>query len=268
MRGIVLVAAISSFAPVLARDLSFEERVRAQAAIDRVYYSHQIGATRSFESAVPRAVLEKKVKTYLRQSAALAEIWNTPVTGESLRRELQRMLRDSRRPDRLRELFQALGNDPVLIEECLVRPALVSRLANHFFTLDQSMHAGARQRAGGLDAPRAADYAAAPGKREGAPDAAPFEGRVRAVSNAGPAKIAFSQWWDLNESRFVPAGVATLPEDSVVPTLLSDWNPDAPTCSQDDTWDNGSLDDVPDPKREFVRLDRQPDDRLGRACGR
>src|SRR6266849_5681129 len=47
-----------------ARDLTFEERVKAQEAIERVYYSHQIGATKGFEEAVPRAVLEKKVRTY------------------------------------------------------------------------------------------------------------------------------------------------------------------------------------------------------------
>ena len=35
-----------------ARDLTFEERVKAQEAIERVYYSHQIRATRSFEEAV------------------------------------------------------------------------------------------------------------------------------------------------------------------------------------------------------------------------
>ncbi|MCI0409840.1 MAG: hypothetical protein L0191_14960, partial [Acidobacteria bacterium] len=212
--------------------------------------------TRSFESAVPRAVLEKKVKNYLRQSAALAEIWNMPVTSDMLRRELQCMLRDSRRPDRLRELFQALGDDPVLIQECLVRPVLVSRLANHFFKLDQNIQAGVRQGAGGLDESGTGDYAAAPGKREATrtPDAPQLMEHVNAASDRGASKIEFSQWWDLNQSRFDPASVAALPEDSVVPTLLSDWNPSAPTCSQDNTWDNGSLDDVPDPRYGHVAV--------------
>jgi len=38
-------------------------RVQAQEAIERVYYSHQIGAKRPFEQAVPRSVLEEKVRT-------------------------------------------------------------------------------------------------------------------------------------------------------------------------------------------------------------
>src|SRR3990172_3188092 len=48
-----------------ARDLSFEDRVRAQEAIERVYYAHQIGKTKPFEEAVPCAVLEQKARTYL-----------------------------------------------------------------------------------------------------------------------------------------------------------------------------------------------------------
>ena len=64
---------------VQARDLTFAERVRAQQAIERVYYSHQVGATRPFDEAVPGAVLEKKVRTYLGQSAALEKYWHTPV---------------------------------------------------------------------------------------------------------------------------------------------------------------------------------------------
>ena len=36
-----------------ARDLSFEERVKAQQAIEKVYYTHQIDAKKPFEEAVP-----------------------------------------------------------------------------------------------------------------------------------------------------------------------------------------------------------------------
>src|SRR3989304_10098692 len=105
--------------------LKFEDRVRAQEAIERVYYSHQIGATKPFEETVPRAVIVAKVEKYLKQSVALEKFWNTPVTAEMLQRELERMARGTRMPERLRELFAALHNDPVLIQECLARGALV-----------------------------------------------------------------------------------------------------------------------------------------------
>ncbi len=115
-----------------ARDLSFEDRVRAQEAIERVYYSHQIGATKPFEEAVPRAILEEKVRTYLRQSAALETDWKAPITAQALDRELERMARQTRLPGRLAEIRTALGDDPQLLLECLARPALVDRLTRRF----------------------------------------------------------------------------------------------------------------------------------------
>jgi N-acetylneuraminic acid mutarotase len=138
--GVLLLSA-----KTYARDLTFEERVRAQEAIERVYHSHQAGATRPFDHAVPRALLEKKVRTYLGQTAALQEIWGTRITGAMLRRELERMAAGTRMPERLRELYAALGNDAVLIQECLARPALVDRLSRHFFANDATIHAGPRQ---------------------------------------------------------------------------------------------------------------------------
>jgi len=123
-----------------ARPLTFEERVSAQEAIERVYYSGQIGATVSFEAAVPRDLLERKVRAYLEKSAALEAIWKIPITEPMLRRELERMVEQTQMPNRLRELFAALGNDPFLIQECLARPTLVDRLARNFFAYDESIH--------------------------------------------------------------------------------------------------------------------------------
>jgi N-acetylneuraminic acid mutarotase len=132
------------------RNLGIEERIRAQEAIERVYYSHQIGATAPFEEAVSRVVLERKVKAYLGASAALETVWKTPVTTEMLHRELERMAAQTRMPERLRELYAALGDDPLLIQECLVRPALVDRLARNFFAYDANLHAAERQEAESL----------------------------------------------------------------------------------------------------------------------
>lgn len=108
------------------------ERVRAQTVIERVYYAHQMGATRPFEEAVPQRVIERKVRTYLRQSAALDRFWKTPVTAEALDHELQRIAAQTRFPERLREIYRALGDDPVLVRECFARPILVERLVRNF----------------------------------------------------------------------------------------------------------------------------------------
>src|SRR6185436_20167622 len=130
-----------------ARELSFQDRLEAQTALERVQYAHQIGATERFETALPRAVLEERVRAYLRQSKALETFWKTPVTDEMLEQELARMTQASRMPERLSELFAALHNDPFLIKECLARPALVERLTRNFHDYDRSLHADARRRA-------------------------------------------------------------------------------------------------------------------------
>jgi N-acetylneuraminic acid mutarotase len=151
--GFVAVFVCSTaFAPTLPvqRALSFEERVNAQAAIERVYYAHQIGATKPFEEAVPRSVLESKVRKYLEQTAALQTYWKTSITDDTLQRELERMAQGSRMPERLRELYTALGNDPFLIKECLARATLVDRLTHNFFEFDPAMHLSERTKADAL----------------------------------------------------------------------------------------------------------------------
>jgi len=58
---IVLFAALS-FEPASPRDadVTFEQRLKAQRIIEKLYYSHQIGATRPFDEAVPRSCFAKK----------------------------------------------------------------------------------------------------------------------------------------------------------------------------------------------------------------
>src|SRR2546428_13816723 len=134
--AVAITAILPQGAAAQPHRLTFEQRVRAQEAIERLYYAHQIGATRPFEEAVPGAVLEKKVRAYLKQSVALDTYWRTPVTSGMLRREVERMAANSRMPERLRQLYAVLGNDPFLILESLARPALVDRLARNFFAYD------------------------------------------------------------------------------------------------------------------------------------
>ena len=115
LTALVVIAAPSA----LARDLTFEERVQAQEAIERVYYSHQIDTVRPFIESVPRKVLDEKVQLYLKQSVALREFWGTPITAAMLRRETARIARETAFPDRVGELYDALDNDPFLVQECL-----------------------------------------------------------------------------------------------------------------------------------------------------
>src|SRR5882672_1237620 len=133
LAAVTVTAAATSASWTIARDLTFEDRVRAQEAIERVYYAHQIGTTKPFEAAVPRAVIEGKVRKTLEQSSIVERRTRTPITPAMLRRELDRIARDTKLPDRVDELFAALGRDPMLIAECVARASLVGRLATGLY---------------------------------------------------------------------------------------------------------------------------------------
>ena len=49
---------------------------------------------------------------------------------------MDRMAQHTKQPEVLRELFDALGNDPFVIAECLARPALAERLVTNFYAHD------------------------------------------------------------------------------------------------------------------------------------
>ena len=47
----------------------------------------------------------------------------------------------------LREIFAALGNDPLVIAECLARPILTERLITELYAHDQRFHGELKRRA-------------------------------------------------------------------------------------------------------------------------
>jgi len=128
---------------VAASGLTFADRTEAQEAIERVYYSHQIGATKRFEDAVPRGVLEDKVRRYLAETELLKSRWGVKVTSRDLIDEWTRIRHETRLPDRLAEIERALRDDPVAILDCFVRPILVDRMVRAKFAADAEIHSPA-----------------------------------------------------------------------------------------------------------------------------
>ena len=150
-----LLAFIRAEAPakVSYRTLTFAERVDYQRAIEEVYWRHRIWPKErpdpkpSLDEVIPSAQLEKKVEDYLRNSQALEDYWQQSLSAEQLQAEMERMAQHTKQPEVLRELFEALGNDPFVIAECLARPALSERLVTNFYAYDQRFHGELRQRA-------------------------------------------------------------------------------------------------------------------------
>jgi N-acetylneuraminic acid mutarotase len=127
------------------RAFSFAERVAYQRAIEDVYWHHRIWPKQnpdpkpSLDAVMSQAQLENKVTNYLRDSLAL-EDYGQPITAEQLQAETNRMARETRQSEVLRELFEALGNDPAVIAECLARPILAERLIADLSAQGQTRH--------------------------------------------------------------------------------------------------------------------------------
>src|SRR5436309_920784 len=87
---------------VMGRDLTFEERVKAQEAIERVYWSHRIWPKGNpqpkppLEEVMPEAIIRGKVEDYLKKSDALERFWKRPIAAVQLQAEMVRMARNTR----------------------------------------------------------------------------------------------------------------------------------------------------------------------------
>src|SRR5438874_11147648 len=128
------------------RAFSFVERVAYQRVIEDVYWRHRIWPKEnpdpkpSLDAIMTQAQLERKVAKYLRKSQALEDYWHRPITAEQLQAEMDHMAHHTKQPEALRELFEALGNDPFVIAECLARPALAERLLTNWYAHDEGIH--------------------------------------------------------------------------------------------------------------------------------
>ena len=155
------------------RILTFAERVSYQRAIEDVYWRHRIWPKErpdpkpSLDAVMSQTQLEKKVHDYLRKSQALQDYWQRPITSQQLQAEMNRMAKHTKQPEVLRKLFQALGNDPLVIAECLARPVLAERLFTSAlayqdvsWTMSQPIDSGKAYRAsfGRYTLPRVPDH--------------------------------------------------------------------------------------------------------------
>jgi hypothetical protein len=133
--------------------LTLADRVAYQRAIEEVYWRHRIWPKErpdpkpSIDEVMSSAQLEKKVEDYLRNSQALEDYWQKPINAQQLQAEMERMAQHTKQPEVLHELFEALGNDPFMIAECLARPALSERLLTNFYAHDERFHGKLKRRA-------------------------------------------------------------------------------------------------------------------------
>jgi hypothetical protein len=114
--------------------LTLADRVAYQRVIEEVRWRHRIwpkenpGPKPPLEAIISQRQIRQKVEDYLRKSQLVAHQRALPITASELQAEMERVASHTKRPEVLRELFAALGNDPLVIAECLARPIVAERV--------------------------------------------------------------------------------------------------------------------------------------------
>src|SRR5438128_1302002 len=104
LAGTLLAFLGPNAAKVSQGTLTYAERVAYQRTIEEVYWRHRIWPQErsdpkpSLDAVMSHAQLEKKVSDYLRNSQALEDYWQRPITAEQLQAEMDRMAQHTKRP--------------------------------------------------------------------------------------------------------------------------------------------------------------------------
>ncbi len=127
--------------------MSLEQRVICQTKIENTRWSHSVWPKENTQEKPQRSMIisdsqiRNKVERNMRMESALESLYGVIMDETKMQRELNRMARETRAPDRLQELFNILGNDPTVTAECLALPALVESLIQKKYESDPQLHA-------------------------------------------------------------------------------------------------------------------------------
>ncbi len=125
----VAVLAVAATTSLSAAELTVEERAAGLAAVERLRQGWRSGvAVTEFDGAYPAGVWRDRA---VELGAELDRAWTRygpEATTSALDRELDRMVRHGRAPNRLAAIRAALEHDRAALRECLVLPRLAHRL--------------------------------------------------------------------------------------------------------------------------------------------
>jgi N-acetylneuraminic acid mutarotase len=134
----------------MAAPKNIDDRIACQAAIDSVRWSNMVWPESNptpkpaLADVLPPDAVRAKVHDQLRMEAALEGLYGIRIEAHALQAELNRMAAATRAPKQLRQLYDALDNDPSRVADCLVRPALVRQALESRYAFDPKLHAGVR----------------------------------------------------------------------------------------------------------------------------
>lgn len=136
--------------PAFNEAIPLNQRAEGMREVERVRQKHRIGADSSFDSRYPESFWQAQAEDVVRKSNCLRDRWGIRIDDRALSRELRRICASTQAPERLEEIFKALGWSSVRIKECLVRPILADRLFRDRVANDKIVQEAAREQASQL----------------------------------------------------------------------------------------------------------------------
>lgn len=113
------------------KDITIKERAYYKMKIEEIYQRNRTGKE-NFKMP-PFEFFERKAMDDIRYSIALEKFFNYSITEEKLQAEMDRIAKNTKKPETLKQIFDLLGNDPGLIAEIYVREILSRRLLESFY---------------------------------------------------------------------------------------------------------------------------------------
>jgi hypothetical protein len=115
-------------------DISFGDRVLFYREMQKARDKFRIGVPDTpFDERYPAGTFDKQVEIEVAKGRVLMEKFGVTLTTRDLQDELDRMTRDSRRPDILEAIKNACRNDPEIMRRCIAEPVVVERKLREIF---------------------------------------------------------------------------------------------------------------------------------------
>lgn len=150
----VLLVTVQTFAA------SLEDLVKDRLAIEKVYFSKQVGNRGNFDEVVSRVDIEKRVEAEARKEQLLQGVYGVAVTQELIEGEMRRIESTSLDKPMLRQLQAALRGERDRFARTVVKPLLVDRALRARFQADEAPQKREREKAEQLRAELLAQDAA------------------------------------------------------------------------------------------------------------
>src|ERR1700686_2266173 len=106
-----LLSLVLATAAAAQASLSLEQRGACREKVEDVYWAHRLWPQENKapkpprETVMPRSAVAMRVEDSLRHEAALAALWDRPLTPEAVQAEIDREARSTRDPAMLRALW-------------------------------------------------------------------------------------------------------------------------------------------------------------------